>query len=229
MFDEERKGFLSKPFVYLVTDRNNQRRDHFLATIVQAVQGGIKMVQLREKTASYEEFCEIGIAVRTLLKAKKIPLIINDRIDVALAIQADGVHLGQSDAHVNKARELLGEHTIIGLSLNTLEDIEKTKELPIDYVAASPVFSSRTKKDCGSPFGINSLKKLCALSPYPVVGIGGIHLDNVDEVMSCGTMGVAVVSAIFDATCPKTAAQHLVRRLEHYTIEKNSLLVEIEE
>ena len=102
------------------------------------------MVQLREKSASFDEFCEIAMAVRSLLNALKIPLIINDRIDVALAVQADGVHLGQTDSRVQEARKLLGKHAIIGLSLNTLEDAAHAKELPIDYVAASPVFSSRT-------------------------------------------------------------------------------------
>lgn len=199
--------------LYLVTQRGTLAINEFLHIILEAVQGGVSMVQLREKQTSTEEFIHVGKRVHHLLRPLGIPLIINDRLDVAAKIQAEGVHLGQQDGSATEARKRLGPHTIIGLSVENMQQAQEAIHEPVNYLAASPVFSTDTKPDCGSPWGLIGLKELCLLTAIPIIAIGGIHIKNIRSIQSAGASGAAVVSAIFDSPSPKQAAQQLLKEI----------------
>lgn len=203
----------SKLTLYLVTDRAlaDARGDGMsLEQIVeQAVKGGVSIVQLREKHLDEEAFIEEGRRYKALLSKYGVPLIINDNIGVALACGADGVHIGQSDMKYAQARALLGPDKIIGLSIETFEQLEEANGLDVDYVAASPVFSTPTKTDTARPWGLDGLREFVARSKHPVVAIGGINRTNVGEIFACGADGAAVVSAIVCAASPLEATKDL--------------------
>ncbi len=202
--------------LYLVTNRGELALEDFLRVIHQSIEGGVKVVQLREKKMSSCEMIAIGRDLCAFLKPLGIPLIINDRVDVALAVNADGVHLGQSDLKVADARAILGKKTIIGLSVETIEQVIEAEDEDIDYLAASPIFLTTTKTDCGKPWGFDGLKYICSISRHPVVAIGGINETNVEGILECGAIGVAVASTIFNAPCPKTAAITITNRMKRY-------------
>ena len=199
--------------LYLVTNRDNLSMMEFLNVVQNAVDGGVKIVQLREKNTSFDEMCEIGQQLQAILKPRDIPLIINDRIDVALKIKADGVHLGRADRKVEMARKSLGKNAIIGLSVETIKQVVEAQESDVNYLAASPVFPSATKPDCYNPWGLSGLAYLCSISRHPVIAVGGINYENVKEVMACGAKGVAVISAIFGSNCAKTASSNLYQKI----------------
>lgn len=203
--------------LYLVTSRVIKEGilapEDFFRTILQSIEGGVRIVQLREKKAPARDMVAMGKRLLSFLQPLGIPLLINDRVDVAHAIHADGVHLGQSDLTVAEARAILGKDAIIGLSVATIEDAIAARDAEVDYLAASPVFSTATKLDCDRPWGLDGLRQLCSHSPHPIVAIGGINEANVGEVAACRVAGVAVVSAIFQAPCPKTAAKNLASNL----------------
>jgi len=208
--------FIFDRSLYLVTHRNNLTTENFLNIILKSIAGGVTIVQLREKEASFEMMCEIGRVLKPHLNQLNIPLIINDRIDVALEIGAEGVHLGQSDQNVGAARAILGNKALIGLSVETFEQFLEAQYLDIDYVAASPVFSTQTKSDCSPAWGLEGLKKICSISRHPVIAIGGIDETNVESVLDCGTKGVAIVSAIFNSPYPKKAAEIMTNKMRKY-------------
>ncbi len=200
--------------LYLVTQRGALTMEEFFHVILQSVEGGVRVVQLREKEASARKLCELATRLLVVLKPLGIPLIINDRVDVAYAIKADGVHLGQSDLKPAAARAILGKEAIIGLSVETLDQVIDAANEEVDYLAASPLFSTLTKTDCGTPWGLEGLKQLCSISAHPVIAIGGIDASNIADVFQCGAVGAAVVSSIFNAPCPKTAAMALTERIQ---------------
>lgn len=200
--------------LYLVTHRGDLELDAFFDLIDQAVEGGVSAIQLREKEIAQKEFIAIGRALMSRLRSRRIPLIINDDIEVAFAIKADGVHLGQSDPSVLEARQLLGKNAIIGLSVETLDQALSAQEMEIDYIAASPVFSTPSKLDTAKPWGLDGLRNLCKISKVPVIGIGQVHSHNVQDFMACGASGVAVISAIFGAQSPFLAARDLITKIK---------------
>ena len=185
--------------LYLVTDRELSLGRSLEEVVSEAVQGGVTVVQLREKDASTGEFIELARRLMKLLKPLRIPLIINDRVDVALAVDADGVHIGQSDMSYEDARRLLGPDKIIGLSVENFEDIEAANALDVDYIGISPVYGTPTKTDTAEPFGLEGLRKAVQMSVHPTVAIGGMNASTIGEVMDAGADGVAVVSAICSA------------------------------
>ena len=185
--------------LYLVTDRELSLGRSLEEVVSEAVKGGVTVVQLREKDASTGEFIELARRLMKLLKPLLIPLIINDRVDVALAVDADGVHIGQSDMSYEDARRLLGPDKIIGLSVESFEDIEAANALDVDYIGISPVYGTPTKTDTAEPFGLEGLRKAVQMSVHPTVAIGGMNASTIAEVMAAGTDGVAVVSAICSA------------------------------
>ncbi len=184
--------------------------EHLVEVVRSAIAGGMTMVQLREKTADTRTFLERALALKNLLQGTGIPLIINDRVDIALAVDADGVHLGQSDMPVTIARQLLGPDKIIGLSVENFEQIKEANLLDIQYIGVSPIFSTPTKTDTHTPFGLEGARQAVALSTHPTIGIGGINASNIKAVRATGLDGVAVVSAIMSAPDPKKAAEELV-------------------
>ena len=195
--------------LYLVTDRELSLGRSLEEVVSEAVQGGVTVVQLREKDASTGEFIELARRLMTLLKPLDIPLIINDRVDVALAVDADGVHIGQSDMSYEDARRLLGPDKIIGLSVESFEDIEAANALDVDYIGISPVYGTPTKTDTAEPFGLDGLRKAVPMSVHPTVAIGGMNASTIAEVMAAGTDGVAVVSAICSAENIRKATSEL--------------------
>lgn len=182
--------------LYLVTDRRFLNGRNLIDVVRDAVEGGVTMVQLREKDLDTRTFVEEAQQLKKMLKPYGVPLIINDRIDVALASDADGVHIGQSDMEYSLARKLLGKEKIIGLSVENMEQIDEANRLDVDYIGISPVFATPTKTDTFRPFGLEGLCQAVEISTHPVVGIGGMNRKTVDDVMLCGADGVAVVSAI---------------------------------
>ncbi|MDO6673753.1 thiamine phosphate synthase [Cobetia amphilecti] len=196
--------------LYLVTDPALCAERGLEATVMAAVRGGVSVVQLRDKHASDEEMIAQAIRLKALLDEYEVPLIINDRIEVALASGADGLHIGQSDGDPIEARRRLGEDALIGLSVQTLEQLKAVDVERIDYLGLGPVYATPTKPDHAAPLGIEGLTQLVRSSPLPTVAIGGISLANAGEVMTSGTDGLAVVSALCSAEDPAAAAQQFL-------------------
>jgi len=195
--------------LYLVTDRSLCGRKSLKDVVSQAVKGGVSCVQLREKDISTRLFVSEAQRIKKILEPFKIPLIINDRIDVALACGAAGVLIGQDDMPYAIARKLLGPKAIIGLSVEAWDDVEESQKLDVDYIGVSPVFATPTKTDTKGAWGLAGLKKIKAFSCHPVVAIGGLNESNVRETIAAGADCVAVVSAICAAPDPAAAARKL--------------------
>ena len=195
--------------LYLVTERSMLRGRDLTDVVMQAVEGGVTMVQLREKDISTREFIELAQALKSVLMRTRVPFIINDRVDVALAVDADGIHIGQSDMPYDIARRMLGSDKIIGLSVENFAEIEEANRLDVDYIGVSPVFATPTKTDTAMPFGLDGLREAVRRSLHPSVAIGGINMSNFRSVLSTGTNGIAVVSAIMDSDNPREASKLL--------------------
>ena len=195
--------------LYLVTDRSLSLGRSLEEVVSAAVAGGVTMVQLREKEASTGEFIDLAFRIKRLLEPTGVPLIINDRVDVALAVDADGVHIGQSDMPYALARKLLGPDKIIGLSVENLDELLAANALDVDYVGISPVYGTPTKTDTATPFGLEGLRDAVRLSAHPTVAIGGMNQATAAAVMQTSCDGVAVVSAICSAADPTFAAESL--------------------
>ncbi len=186
-----------------------------LATVVAAaVRGGVSLVQLRDKTASDAAMIAQARALKHLLAPLGVPLIVNDRLEVALAAGADGLHLGQEDMAPAEARRALGPEAILGVSAGDADEAKIADPAVVDYVGVGPVYPTGSKADAGEAIGPEGLRALRALLAPPVVAIGGIQAVNVAEVMACGVQGVAVVSAICGAADPEAAARALRRRID---------------
>ena len=195
--------------VYLVTDRGLCRSRSLQDVVLKGVQAGVAYVQLREKDLSTRAFVEEAVTIKKMITPYSVPLIINDRIDVALACGADGVHLGQQDMPYAMARNLMGDKAIIGLSVETWEDVEAVEKLDVNYIAVSPVFATPTKTDTKEPWGLVGLMKIKAFSRHPLVAIGGINVSNAQAVAEAGADCLAVVSAVCSADDPADAAVKL--------------------
>jgi thiamine-phosphate pyrophosphorylase len=197
--------------VYLVTDRSLCLGRSLEEVVAQAAEGGCTMVQLREKEADTGEFVQLARALHKLLTPLSIPLLINDRVDVALAAGVEGVHVGQSDMLAEDVRRIMGPDAIVGLSVETEAELLDAQNRPVDYIGIGPVYPTQTKKDVkGSPWEPDGLKRAVGLSSIPLVAIGGVQRDNARAVAGSGVAGIAVVSAICSAPSPAEAARELV-------------------
>ena len=199
--------------LYLVTDRALARGRPLADVVRAAVAGGVTCVQLREKEASAREFAAAARELVALLRPLGVPLIVNDRIDVALAAGADGVHVGQQDLSVADARRLGPPGWIVGVSAESVADAARAERDGADYVGASPVFATPTKADHAPPLGLAGLRALRAATKLPLVAIGGLHAGNARETIRAGADGLAVVSAIVAADDPRAAAAELRREI----------------
>ena len=195
--------------LYLVTDRELSLGRSLEEVVSEAVAGGVTAVQLREKDASTREFVELAFRLKEILEPYNIPLIINDRVDVALAVDAEGLHIGQSDMPYEIARRLLGPDKIIGLSVENMDELLEANKIDVDYVGISPVYGTPTKTDTAEPFGLVGLSRAVGSSVHPTVAIGGMNANTIAEVLAAGADGVAVVSAICSAESPRLAAKEL--------------------
>jgi len=202
--------------LYLVTDRRMAGSRPLAEVVGAAIRGGVTCVQLREKTCGTREFMEQADALLPMMRRRGIPLIINDRIDVALAVGADGVHLGQKDMPLASARRIFGSDRIIGVSAESLEDALAAEEGGADYLGVSPIYATPTKTDTAPALGLEGLRRIRAAVKLPLVGIGGLNRDNAADVIRNGADGVAVVSAIMKATDPEAAARELAVEIRRY-------------
>lgn len=197
--------------LYLVTDRDLCTHHSLNSVIEASVRGGVSIVQLREKSASTKEFIQLALEIKNILEKTNIPLLINDRIDVALAVGADGVHLGQSDMPADIARKILGENAIIGLSIESFEQIN---EIPlaanINYIGVSPIFETPTKTDTKGAFGIQGLGQIRKMTSLPLVAIGGINESNAESVIRAGADSLAIVSYLCSSKNPEESAKRLL-------------------
>ena len=196
--------------LYLVTDRAACKGRDLLDVVGAAVRAGAGLVQLREKRCETREFVELARALKALLDPFRVPLVINDRLDVALAVDAAGVHVGQKDMPAAEARALLGPHRLLGLSVNSLEEAAAAQGLDLDYLGVGPIFPTATKADAGPVFGLEKLAELRRRTGLPLVGIGGIGPDNALDVARSGADGLAVVSAVCSAPDPGAACAALL-------------------
>lgn len=195
----------------LVTDRPLSRGRSLTDIVAAAVQGGVTMVQLREKDSETREFLEHAHALKALLKPLGVPLIINDRVDIALAVDAEGVHVGQTDMPVEIVRSLIGPGKIIGLSITNATQIVRPDAQAVDYLGIGPLYAQTTKGNASTPLGVAGFGKLRALTQKPVMAIGGLKPDNSAGVLAAGANGLAVVSGIVSADDPQAAAQAFMK------------------
>lgn len=196
--------------LYLVTDELACKGRDFYEVVEEAVKGGVTMVQLREKSLGTRAFVERAFHLKALLAPYDVPLIINDRIDVALAVDAEGVHVGQSDMPYELLKELLPTGKIIGLSAENQEDVKRAEGLDISYLAVSPLFSTLSKIDVEKPWELDGLTWIRRNSYHPLVVIGGLNKDNIGEALAHGADGIALISAICSAESPYEASSELI-------------------
>lgn len=194
--------------LYLVTDSTGLEDEVFFDKVERACRGGVTLLQLREKERSTREYLALAEGVHKIAVRHKIPLLIDDRVDVALASEAEGVHLGQSDMPVFLARKLLGEGAIIGATAKTVEQAEEACRQGADYLGVGAIYPTTTKVKT-SPMPVELLKRIRAASTVPVNAIGGLTKDNLGILKDSGIAGICVVSAIMKAEDPERAAREL--------------------
>ncbi len=186
--------------LYVVTDDRLSRGRSHIDVASDALQGGAQVIQFRDKYREGKELYEIAHAMKERCRAHGALFIVNDRVDVAILVGADGVHVGQNDLPAAKVRDFIGDSMILGVSATTLEEANRAEGDGADYIGFGPVFEARaTKPDTVSPLGLDTLREVCSASSIPVIAIGGIGLDNAVQVMDTGASGVAIISAIVSA------------------------------
>ena len=197
--------------MYFITDSTNYSEEEFLYRVEQALMGGITLLQLREKDKSTREYIDLAEKVHTLTKKYNVPLIIDDRVDVALAIDAEGVHVGQSDMPVSTARKLMGDDKIVGATTKTVEQAVEAYAQGADYLGVGAIYPTTTKVKTVLT-STETLGNICSAVPIPVNAIGGLNKDNIDVLKGIPIAGICVVSAIMKADDPKQAAIELQAR-----------------
>jgi thiamine-phosphate pyrophosphorylase len=196
-----------------VTDRNQTQGRDLLWVLQQALEGGVKAVQLREKDLSGKEMYLLAEKARNLCARYRAALFINDRIDIARAVDADGVQLGKTSLPVEVARGLLGRHGILGASTHSLEEAREAERQGADFILFGPVYFTPSKAFYGAPQGLTALKKIVENVMLPVYAIGGIKPGNVADVIATGARGVALISAVMDAVDPKFSSESIQKFL----------------
>lgn len=194
--------------LYLVTDRDVLKGRDLKKAVEDAILGGTTLVQLREKNVSSKEFYEIAKEIKTITDKYNVPLIINDRVDIALAVNAEGVHIGQKDLPTDIVRKIIGEDKILGLSANTIEDALKGEKDGADYLGVGAMFPTNSKKDAEST-SMETLKEIKNAVNIPVVAIGGINENNVQKLKGTNIDGIAVISGILGKEDVKKACEEL--------------------
>ena len=195
--------------LYFVTD-SKLTKQGILKDTKQVIEAGCRLVQYREKDKPSREMLEEAKQLAKLCKSNGALFIVNDRLDIALSVDADGVHLGQSDLPIDLARKILGKGKIIGTSNHSVEEARQSEKAGADYISVGPVFHTDTKKDAGPPVGLNLLKQIRAITKLPIVGIGGVNEENLKEVLQAGADSVAVISAIVCSNDVEAAARRII-------------------
>ena len=194
--------------LYFITDSSNYNEQEFLNRVEKALQGGVTLMQLREKDKTTREYIELAQKVHSITKKYNVPLIIDDRVDVALAIDAEGVHVGQSDMPIKTARKLMGENKIIGATTKTVKQAKEAFEQGADYLGVGAIYPTTTKVKTVLT-STDTLRDICNSVPIPVNAIGGLNKDNIDVLHGISIAGICVVSAIMKADDPKKATEEL--------------------
>lgn len=196
--------------LYLCTDRKHMSVETIEESVELAIKGGVSVVQLREKECTAKEFYETAMAVKVITDAYEVPLLINDRLDIALGVGADGVHLGQDDVPVQAARDVLGPDKIIGATAHTVREAEEAWKMGADYLGVGDVFGTMSKSDTRR-ISLEELREICHAVPIPVVAIGGVNEGNIHKLADTGVAGAAVISAVIGKENITAAAQELIR------------------
>ncbi len=195
--------------VYVITDRRTAGDRSLVEIVRAALRGGAHVIQLRDKDASARDMIALGQALLPLTRDAGVPLIVNDRIDVALALDADGVHVGQDDIPAGIAREIIGPDRILGVSAATVEQAQQAERAGATYLGVGDIFGTPSKPDAGAPIGLAALAEIVQAVRLPVLGIGGITVANAASVVRTGAVGVAVISAVIGAVDPEAATRAL--------------------
>jgi thiamine-phosphate pyrophosphorylase len=204
--------------LHVLTDTVLQSRFSHLELAKMAIRGGADTIQFRQKVGATREMIEIVRQLKQLCMDSGVTLIVNDRVDVAIAAETDGVHLGQDDFPIPLARKLLGESRIIGGSAATLEEAQKCLAEGADYIGFGPVYPTTSKADADPITGIKLLKKAAEAIPLPIIAVGGISVENAPEVMRAGAQGIAVISAVCCQEDPEQATRALHNALKAETL-----------
>ena len=199
--------------LYAVTDRHWLNGMTLEQQVELAIKGGATFVQLREKNADEDEFLELALKVQKVCRAYRVPFVINDNVELAKKIDADGVHVGQEDMNALDVRKLIGSKKILGVSASTVSEALLAEKQGADYLGVGAVFATNSKDDAES-VSHQALKEICDAVKIPVVAIGGISLNNVDELKGSGIAGISVISAIFGAADIKEASKKLHTKAE---------------
>lgn len=202
--------------LYLIMDDSICRPDEMQSILNEVIDCGITCVQLRMKKSPPATIYATGKDILNLLKKHDIPLLINDYVEIATALNADGVHIGQRDHSVLHAREILGNDKIIGLSIENEAQAHASRQLAVDYFGVGPIFTTSSKSDAAPAMGVEKLTHITALIKQPIVAIGGINQTNINEVLTTGVAGIAVISAILSAAHPKTATKALAQTIKTF-------------
>ncbi len=199
--------------LYLVTDRSQTRERDLLWVLEQALDGGVRAVQLREKDLGVRELFCLAESIKRLCEHYQASLFINDRIDIALGVDADGVQLGSNSFPIQVVRDLVGENKLIGASTHSTKEAEEAELAGADFILFGPVYFTPSKAVYGMPQGLGFLKKVVEKTSLPVYAIGGAKPENISDLKKTGVRGVALISAVLNATDPRTAAQEILRAL----------------
>jgi thiamine-phosphate pyrophosphorylase len=211
-----KKQKLAKVNLYLIADKKICKDKNIEKVVLQAIQGGAQMIQYRDKESSDRKFLEIASILQTICENRKIPFIINDRVDIAAYLKPDGVHLGQDDLPLKIARKILGQSKIIGISAENIEQAKEAEKHGADYVGIGPIFDTLTKK-IEKPVGLEIIKQAKKYLKIPFFPIGGINLENIDQIFHAGSKRVAVGSAVVSANDVKTATRNLLQKIQNLT------------
>lgn len=202
--------------MYLITDRLQANGRNLAGVVREALAGGVRAVQLREKDLSSRELFLLAAEMRTITTAHGARLFINDRIDIALAVGADGVHLGAGGLPVAAARKLLGPKRLIGYSAHSAAEACRAEAAGADFITFGPVYFTPSKAAYGAPVGVEELRTACAMLTIPLFALGGITVETIPEVCAAGSHGIALISAIIAAADPQAAASSLLRTIERH-------------
>jgi thiamine-phosphate pyrophosphorylase len=201
--------------LYFITDSKLSKQG-IMSDVQQVIEAGCAIVQYREKEKETGEIIAEAKQIAALCKEKNVLFLINDRIDIALAVEADGVHLGQEDMPCAIARKLLGKNKILGLTVHSVAEAVQAEKQGVDYVSVSPIFATETKPDAGKPVGIELIKEIKRAVKVPVVAIGGINEQNLRQVLEAGADAVAIISAIVCNENPGKAAKRIVKAISEF-------------
>ncbi len=200
--------------LYLITDRRQVPDGDLPRAVARALEGGVRAVQLREKDLPAGELFDLARELRALTRRFAARLLINERIDVALAVEADGVHLGGGSLPVAAVRHLLGPDRLIGVSTHAPPEVPAARTAGADFVTFGPVYFTPAKAAYGNPVGLEALRRACAAAPLPVFALGGVKAENLPATLAAGAAGIACISAILGAADPAVAAADLLSALK---------------